>query len=74
VDIVEVASEGKAIGEPLDTQGTLVDVWEVRLLVEYPFKGIVRPVDTVGTGITAADSQGLRLIHALGKRDECDGG
>jgi hypothetical protein len=74
VGVVEMASEGKAIGKSLDTQGALVDVWEVCLLVECPFKGVVGPVDAVGTGITAADSQGLRLIHALGKRGECDEG
>jgi hypothetical protein len=68
VDIVEVASEGKAIGELLDTQGTLVDVWEMRMLVECPFKGVVGPVDTVDTGITAAESQGLVLVHRPSER------
>ena len=64
---MEMASEGKAIGESLDAQGTLVDVWEVCLHVEVSLKGIVRPIDTVGAGIAAAGSQRLGLMHALGK-------
>jgi hypothetical protein len=56
VGVVEMASEGKAIGESLDTQGTLVDVWEVCLHVEGSLKRIVRPVDTVGAGVAATES------------------
>jgi hypothetical protein len=74
VDFVEMASEGDAVGELLGAQGTLVDVWEMRLFVEDSLKGVVGSIDAVGTGIAAAESQGLGLIHALGKRDECDGG
>jgi hypothetical protein len=74
VGVVEMASKRKTVGEPFDAQGALVDVWAMCLLVEGSLEGIVRPVDAVGTRIAAAESQGLRLIHALGRRDECDGG
>jgi hypothetical protein len=74
VYFVEMASEGDAVGELLDAQGTLVDVWEMRLFVEDTLKGFVGPIDAVDAGVAAAESQGLGLIHALGKRDECDGG
>jgi hypothetical protein len=66
--------EGEASGESLDTQGTLVDVREMRLYMEGSLEGIVRPVGAIGAGIAAAESQGLGLMHALGTRSECDGG
>ena len=65
-----MASEGKAIGESLDAQGTLVDVWEVCLYVEVSLERVVRPIDAVGTGIAAPESHRLGLIHALGRGDE----
>jgi hypothetical protein len=65
-----MASEGKAIGESLDTQGTLVDVWEMCLFVEISLERVVGPIDAVGAGIAAAESQRLGLIHALGGGDE----
>jgi hypothetical protein len=70
VGVVEMASEGKAIGESLDTQRALVDVWEMCLYVEGSLKGIVRPVDTVGAGVAATESQRLGLVHALGRGDK----
>jgi hypothetical protein len=70
VDFVEMASERGAVGEPFDAQGALMDVWEMCLCVEGPLKGVVRPVDTVGTGVAAAESQELGLVHALGRRGE----
>jgi hypothetical protein len=74
VGVVEVASEGEAVGKSLDTQGTLVDVWKVCLRVEGSLKGVVRPIGTVGAGIAATGSQRLGLIHTLGRGDEWYGG
>jgi hypothetical protein len=65
VGVVEVASESEAVGKSLDTQGALVDVWEVRLHVEGLLERVVGPIGAVGTRVAAAESQGLRLIHAL---------
>jgi hypothetical protein len=63
-----MASERDVVGESSDAQRTLVDVWEVRLHVEGSLKGVVRPVDTVGAGITTAGSQGLVLVHRPSER------
>jgi hypothetical protein len=65
VGVVEVASERKTVGEPFNAQGALVDVWAMCLLVEGAFEGIVGPIDAMGTGIAAAESQGLGLMHTL---------
>jgi hypothetical protein len=70
VGVVEVASERETVGEPFDTQGTLVDVWTVCLLVEGPLERVVRPVGAVGTGVTATRSEGLGLVHALVRKGE----
>jgi hypothetical protein len=65
VGVVEVASERETVGEPFDAQGALVDVREMGLLVEGSFEGIVGPVDAAGTGVAAAESQRLGLMHTL---------
>jgi hypothetical protein len=65
VDVVEMTPEGETSGESFDTQGTLVDVREMRLYVEGSLEGIVRPVGAIGTRIAAAESQGLGLVHTL---------
>jgi hypothetical protein len=70
VGVVEVVSERKTVGEPFDAQGTLVDVREMCLYVEGSLEGIVRPVDAIGAGVAAAESQGLGLMHTLGGGDE----
>jgi hypothetical protein len=54
VELVEMASESGTVGEPFDAQGALVDVWEVCLYMEGLLKGVVRPVDAIGTGVAAA--------------------
>jgi hypothetical protein len=54
VGVVEVASEGQAVGESLDTQGALVDVWEMCLYVEGSLKGVVGPIDAIDAGVAAA--------------------
>jgi hypothetical protein len=74
VGVVEVASERKTVGEPFDAQGALVDVWAVCLLVEGAFEGIVGPIDAVGTGVAAVESQGLGLMHILDGGDRWCGG
>jgi hypothetical protein len=74
VDLVEMSSEGDAIDEAFDAQGTLVDVGEMHLYVEELLKGVVGPIDTVGTGVTATGSERLGLVHALDRKDEgCEG-
>jgi hypothetical protein len=70
VDFVEVTSEGDTVGESFDAQGTLVDVWEMRLCVKGSLERVVRPIDAVGARVAAVESQGLRSIHALVGRDE----
>jgi hypothetical protein len=70
VDVVEMTPEGEASGKSFDTQGALVDVREVCLDVEGSLEGVKRPVGAIGTGVTAAESQGLGLMHML---DEGDG-
>jgi hypothetical protein len=70
VDLVEVTSEGGAIDEAFDAQGTLVDVGEMRLYVKDSLERVVGPVDAVSAGVAAAGLQGLRLIHVLGESDE----
>jgi hypothetical protein len=56
VGVVEVTSERKAVGEPFDAQGALVDVWAMCLFVEGAFEGIVGPVDAMGARVAAAES------------------
>jgi hypothetical protein len=73
MDLVEMALEGSTVDEPFDTQGALVDVWEMCLHVKGSLERVVRPIDTVGTGVAAAGSQELRLMHALGGRSERSG-
>jgi hypothetical protein len=70
VGVVEMAPEREAVGKPLDAQGALVDVREMCLYVEGSLEGIVRPVGAVGTGVAAAESQRLGLMHTLGEGDE----
>jgi hypothetical protein len=70
VDVVEMASERKTVGESLDAQGALMDVREVCLDVEGSLEGVERPVGTIGAGVAAAESQGLGLVHMLGGGDE----
>ena len=65
-----MASEGSAAGESFDAQGTLVDVREVCLRMEGSLERVVRPIGTVDTGIAAAGSQRLGLIHTLGRGDK----
>jgi hypothetical protein len=65
VGVVEVASERKTVGESFNAQGALVDVWTMCLLVEGAFEGIAGPIDAMGTGIAAAELQGLGLMHIL---------
>jgi hypothetical protein len=69
VDFVKMASERGAVGESFDAQGTLVDVWEMRLDVEDLLERVVRPIGAVGTRVAAAESHGLGVIHGLGERD-----
>jgi hypothetical protein len=69
VELVEVASKCGVVGELSGTQGALMDVWEMRLYVEGLLKGVVGPVDAVGTGVAAARSEGLGLVHAPDRRD-----
>jgi hypothetical protein len=66
MELVEMAPERDTVGEPFDAQRALMDVREVCLCVERSLEGVVGPIDTVGTGVAAAESQGLGLIHALG--------
>jgi hypothetical protein len=54
VEFVEMTSESGAIGESFGAQRALMDVREVCLYVEGSLKGIVRPVDAVGAGVTTA--------------------
>jgi hypothetical protein len=56
VDVVEMASERKTIGESFDAQGALVDMWAMCLLVEGAFEGIVGPVDAIGARVAATKS------------------
>jgi hypothetical protein len=60
--------EGEASGESLDTQGTLVDVREMRLCVEGSLKGVVGPIGAVSAGIATTGSERLGLVHALDRR------
>jgi hypothetical protein len=74
VDLVEMSSEGDAIDEAFDAQGTLVDVGEVRLCVKELLKGIVGPINAVGTGVAVAGSERLGLVHTLDRKDDGCGG
>jgi hypothetical protein len=65
VGVVEMASERKTVDEPFGTQGALVDVWTMCLLVEGAFEGVVGPIGTVDTGVAAAGSERLGLVHIL---------
>jgi hypothetical protein len=70
VDLVEMVSEGGTVGESLDAQGTLVNVWKMCLRVEGSLERVVRPIDTVCAGVVPARSQKLGLEHALGERSK----
>jgi hypothetical protein len=58
-----VESGGDLTVKSSGAQGALVDVWEVRLLVEESVEGVVTPVGAVDTSVTTRRL--WRLEHAL---------
>jgi hypothetical protein len=74
VDFVEMTPKGSVVDESFDAQGTLVDVWEMCLHMEGSLEGVVGPIGAVGTGIAAAESQELGLMHTSDRGGERCGG